>query len=303
MKIPPQGTFSSSRYKDPHKLKAKIDRMIATGVGQGSMEGYEPWLKIGSFASRGASYVVPSAKCPRSHHFLSKNEYHFYLLQEFAADVVEIREQFPLTSYGRTFQIAVEMGYRPSLYRNTTVPRVYTTDFMLTKVNAAGEKYFSGVSIKSRKDHAKLAEKKRGLKRTMELAVVEKTYWSELGIEWDTIFAEDLPMVRIKNIEALRSHAHIKSSLCSERAVSSVVEFLLKIGLATASEMSLKSLVRNASKYIYMSYRDTFELFMFMIWHKSIIVDVDSYLIRVTKPLKIISVKNAVRSPELSGVA
>lgn len=303
MKTAPQGTFSPSRYKDPHSLKAKIDSMIAAGVGQGTMESYEPWLKIGSFPSRGASYVTPSTKCARSHHFFSKGEYHFYLLQEFATDVVEIREQFPLSNYGRTFQIAVEKGYRPSLYRETTVPRVYTTDFMLTKVNAAGERYLSAVSIKSRKDYAKLAQTKRGLKRAMDLAVIESAYWRELGVEWDTVFAEDLPMIRVKNIESLKSHAYVKASLCSDRAVNGVVEFLRKIGLSSASEMPLKSLVRSVSKYIYMSYMDAFELFMFMIWHKFINVDIDSYLIRVTKPLMISSVKGTVRSSELSGVA
>jgi len=244
MKTPPQGTFSSGRYKDPHKLKAKVDSLIAAGVGQGSMECYEPWLKIGSFASRGSSYVVPSMKCPRSHHFLSKSEYHFYLLQEFAADVLEIREQFPLINYGRTFQIAVEKGFKPSFYRNTTVPRMYTTDFMLTKVNAVGERYLSAVSIKSRRDHAKLVGTKRGLKRTIELAIIEKAYWDEIGVQWDTVFAEDLPVIRIKNIQSLKSYAQIKASLCNDRSINGILRFLNDIGLSAVNEMTLKALVR-----------------------------------------------------------
>lgn len=303
MKNAPKATFSSKRYKDPHKLKAEVDRRIAAGVGQGIADGYDPWLKIGSFASRGVSYAVPSAKCARSHHFFSKNEYHFYLLQEFADNVLEIREQFPLINYGRTFQIAVEKGYRPSFYRGTTVPRVYTTDFMLTKVNAAGESYLSAVSIKSRKDHERIAKTKLGLKRTIQLAEIERTYWNELGVYWDTVFAEDMPIIRIKNIESLRTHARIKSSICSDRAIIGVLKFLLEIGLPAANKMTLKALIRNISKCIYMSYLDTFELFMYMAWHKYIGVNINDCLIRVTKPLEIVAVNGKAASSELLGVA
>lgn len=303
MKISPQGTFNSSRHKDPQKLKAEVDRRIAAGIGQGSMDAYEPWLKIGSFPSSGASYATPSLKCARTHHFLAKGEFNFYLLQEFADDVVEIREQFPLINYGRTFQIARELGFKPSFYRDSTVPRVYTTDFMLTKVNAVGETYLSAVSLKSRTKLNEIAKTKRGLKRSMELAIIEKSYWGEMGVQWDTVFSEDLPMIRVRNIRALMTHANIKPSLCSEKAINRMVGFLLDIGLSAASEMTLDSLLRTASRYIYMSRADVFELFMYMVWHKHIVVDINDDLIRKKNPLGICSVKGVGFSSEILGVA
>jgi hypothetical protein len=56
-----------------------IDKRIASGVGQGVREQYRPWIKVRSVASLGSSHIVPGVKIRRSHHLLSKAEFHFHL--------------------------------------------------------------------------------------------------------------------------------------------------------------------------------------------------------------------------------
>lgn len=303
MKKPPKGSFNPRRYKDPERLLDKIEKQVAAGVGQGTGIEYEPWLKIGSFSSRGVSLEVPSLVNSRTHHYLSKGEYYFHLLQEYSPSVVEIREQFPLIKYHRTFQIALEKAYKPSFYPGTNVPRVYTTDFMLTKINLSGERYLSAVSVKYRRDYARLAKTKKGLKRAMELAEIERCYWAELGIEWDTVFVEDFPMTRVRNIIALRTHAVIKGSLATERAIAGMIEYLLKLTIPVANEISLKALIRGASRFLYMTYVDAFHLFMYMVWHKYIDANLDEEIIRITKSFKIVGVNSLPNEQCISGVA
>jgi hypothetical protein len=70
-----------------------IDKRVASGVGQGVMEQYRPWIKVRSIASLGSSHIVPGVKVQRAHHLLSKAEFHFHLILEHDPTVIDIREQ------------------------------------------------------------------------------------------------------------------------------------------------------------------------------------------------------------------
>ncbi len=85
-----------------------IDKRIASGVGQGVMGQYHPWIKVRSIASLGSSHIVPGVKVQRAHHLLSKAEFHFHLILEHDPAVIDIREQYPLLPQAETHSIGAD---------------------------------------------------------------------------------------------------------------------------------------------------------------------------------------------------
>jgi hypothetical protein len=109
----------------------KIEKRFADGFGQGVGADYKPWLTVGrSTPSLGTSNRSGGRTTGRVHHFLSDIERNAFLIYDWAASVVDIREQFPLDR-GETRAIAEAMGVRHPIYPKSDVPVVMTTDFLL----------------------------------------------------------------------------------------------------------------------------------------------------------------------------
>ena len=82
--------------RGPQKWTEKvISQFEAEGRGEGELAAYKPWLTVGDVPSRGRVRQVFSAKTGRTHHLLSDNEWRAFLMLEWAADVEDIREQYP----------------------------------------------------------------------------------------------------------------------------------------------------------------------------------------------------------------
>lgn len=115
-----------------------ITRMEQEGIGQGFGPDYRPWLAVQTLSSRGLSRRVWSKKTQREHHLLSNVEFDLFLCLEWASDVVDIREQFPL-SRELTLAAAHSLGIRHPHYPGSQVPTVMTVDFMVTRVRHGRE--------------------------------------------------------------------------------------------------------------------------------------------------------------------
>lgn len=61
------------------------------GLGEGSL--YRPWIDVRCFSSKGRMSRPPGVTTGRMHHFFSDNESYFFLMADYAASVVDIREQ------------------------------------------------------------------------------------------------------------------------------------------------------------------------------------------------------------------
>lgn len=72
----------------------------------------------------------PGVTTGRMHHLFSDNEDHFFLMADYAAEVLDIREQFPLFPEDATREIARSMGIQHPKYPYSTTPVVVTTDFL-----------------------------------------------------------------------------------------------------------------------------------------------------------------------------
>ena len=62
--------------------KAKFERYLKEGRGQGSGKDYKPWITIQDFPSKGRVSRTPGWRSDRVHHFMSDCELrYFYLLE------------------------------------------------------------------------------------------------------------------------------------------------------------------------------------------------------------------------------
>lgn len=173
----------------------KILRMHAEGRGKGKGQSYVPWIQVADFSSRGNSRRVFSHKTGRVHHLFSDVEWQLFLLLEYAPDVVDIREQFPLDR-DDTLSIAAKLSIKHPTYPGTNVPAVMTCDFLATRQrnNAPTLEAYNC----KREDEAEDV-------RSIEKLEIQRSYFNESDIPHHLVFHSMLPKNKIKNLEWIRS--------------------------------------------------------------------------------------------------
>lgn len=175
---------------------ATIARRIKEGRGKGHFAEYKPWLTIHDVPSLGVVTRVPGWKSGRLHHYFSEHfELAHHYQMEWALDVVDIREQYPLLPLEKTLFIAQKLGIKHPTDPKTKHPIVMTTDMLLT-VRSGGELRFVAHSIKP---VAKLN------RRVLEKLQIEKYYFNDQGIEWRLITENQINYDLVKNVEWLHS--------------------------------------------------------------------------------------------------
>ena len=168
----------------------KIEQFEREGRGRGTGSAYKPWIRISDFSSRGKSRRMFSSKSGRHHELLSDGERNLFLLLEYSRDVVDVREQFPL-SRDETQSIAARLNIKHPVYPGTRVPAVMTTDF-LVKFLRNGRETLEAFSCKTAADLEN--------PRTLEKLEIERTYYDDLGVPYRLILDSSLPTNKIRNI-------------------------------------------------------------------------------------------------------
>lgn len=174
--------------------EAKVHKYLKEGRGKGELENYKPWLNIQDVPSIGRVHRLNGWKTAREHHLLSDLEYNYLCFCDWADNVIDIREQFPLDREV-TLKIADEIGLKHPLDINTKTPIVMTTDFFLT--------IREGSSINYRARTLKF-EKELNDKRVIEKFEIERVYWSRLGIEWAIVTEKEISKDMLSNLKFLR---------------------------------------------------------------------------------------------------
>lgn len=182
--------------RGPQKWNEKtIERLIKEKRGQGTLDSYKPWITVGDFSSKGRSRRAWSPKTEREHHLFSDVEWRLFVLLEWTANVIDIREQFPLDR-NATLKIAQELGIPHPYYPGTQTPTVMTVDFLVTRVNDKGQTYFEAFNAKCQQE----AENTRSL----EKLEIQRSYFEAQNIQHHIVFDTTLPMAKVKNIEWIR---------------------------------------------------------------------------------------------------
>lgn len=164
--------------------EAKYDRMIKEGRGKGSGASYLPWIEIHDISSHGLSVRGKGRKTSRTHHLLSGLERSVFLELDWADQVIDIREQFPLDR-GETREIAQEMGVRHP--QDHGVDIVMTTDFLVDVNDASGSRSVA-ISVKPSSDLDN--------DRTLTKLEIERRYWHGRGITWSLVTEKQVSEAR-----------------------------------------------------------------------------------------------------------
>ncbi len=169
----------------------KLKRYISEGRGQGVGKDYKPWITVHDFPSEGIISRQPGWKSNRVCHFLSNNELRYFYLLEWADNVIDIREQYPM-NLEDTLRIADKIGIKHPINSKYEVPYVMTSDFMIT-VNIDGKETNIVRTIKPASNLEK--------KSVIEHFEIERRYWAEKGISWGIVTDKDIPRIFVSNIE------------------------------------------------------------------------------------------------------
>ena len=170
--------------------ESRITALQKEGRGAGEGAQYRPWLEIAEISSKGVSHRTHSPKTQRIHHLLSDVELGFFRMLEWSRDVIDIREQFPL-SRQVTKQLAAELRIKHPFYPGTTVETVMTIDFLVTR------RYSGGTVLEAydtkRSDGVEDA-------RTIEKLEIVRTACEQNGVPHHLICHGELPHQKIKQL-------------------------------------------------------------------------------------------------------
>ncbi len=172
-----------------HRIKnseKRIARLIRDGRGLGFGASYVPRIKIHDFSSLGRVHRRMSAKSGREVHLLSDGEDDLFLQLDACALVADIREQFPLLR-ALTILIADELGYLHPAANG--IDAVMTTDLLVTWIAGGMTAY----SVKTPTDLRK--------RRVREKLEIERIYWTNKGVKWVLIVAEEPDRVARLNFQ------------------------------------------------------------------------------------------------------
>ncbi|MEI6558405.1 MAG: TnsA endonuclease N-terminal domain-containing protein [Rhodospirillaceae bacterium] len=168
----------------------KIALFHKEGRGQGRGPDYKPWLTVQDVSSQGRVHRLRGMKTGRQHHLLSDIEWRHFLLFDWAHDVEDIREQFPLDRTV-TRRIADEMCVMHPTESKTRVQLVMTTDLVVDVIR--GDRLVT--LARTIKPSTELAKS-----RILEKLEIERRYWIEQGIDWGIMTEKEIPMTIVGSI-------------------------------------------------------------------------------------------------------
>ena len=179
---------------------AEIHRKhVREGRGRGSGSGYQPWICVQDFASRGVVSRVKGYVTGRVHHLLSNNELAYFYILDRSELVTDIREQYPLSDLECAVEIAAKAGIKYPTDNTSGYPYILTCDFMITTKEGLKART---IKLTSELNNA----------RTLEKLEIERRYWMKIGIDWKIVTERDIPFQKAKNIEWLYTAHGINST-------------------------------------------------------------------------------------------
>lgn len=169
-----------------------IAKKVAQNRGTGVNESYKPWDTIQENVSNGIAARHSSIKANRVVHLMNELETKYFYLLEWATNVVDIRERFPLEDIDMAISLANARGIKYPIDPISKEPIVLNTSFMVTltiddkEINVARTVCYS---------------KDLGKKKFIEKLEIQREYWGKQGIDWGIVTEKDIPNILSKNIE------------------------------------------------------------------------------------------------------
>lgn len=162
--------------------------------GEGEGANYDPWLKTREVPSKGTKVKEIDYKTGRVVHLMSMMEMYFWHLFRWDDSVADIREQYPLEN-DLTRAIAEELR----MIHPGGKDHVMTSTLYVTYIDGSKQAF----SIMSRRDVLDDP-------RIVEKLFIEKIYWGLKGIEFTTLWGEDLNMIMVRNVMSAVHTYHLE---------------------------------------------------------------------------------------------
>lgn len=205
----------------------------------------------------------------RLHHLFSDNESCFFLMADYAADIVDIREQFPLFPESATQHIASSLGARHPSYPRSATPIVMTTDFLLTRIDKSSKQSLVAFSIKSADDL-----RGRSRKSVLTKLEIERRYWLVRGVPWYLFTNAEFDKTVIDNLEWL-SYFMVEHDVDRDAFKSQLTRFLAAFNTPSLKGLTLADRLRECAAVFGAAFPPELatDMFRYCAWHKLINLD------------------------------
>ncbi|EGD49572.1 TnsA endonuclease [Ruminiclostridium papyrosolvens DSM 2782] len=180
----------------------KYQRFINEGRGQGTGAEYKPWLTINDYPSMGRVSRILGWKTGRVHHLFTDLQARYFYLLEWADQVMDIRECFPLLNADEVIQNKAGLDFQCFCDKKTGTPYVLQTTFLITLRTINGKEQIIARTVKAQSELEK--------RLTLESLEIQRRYWDAKGIDWGVITNKDIPVSAAKNIEWLHSSKNLE---------------------------------------------------------------------------------------------
>lgn len=192
-------------------------KRIAENRGAGRLGDYTPWLKIQDVADGGNVTRIKGLKTGRIHHLLSQWELKYFYLLDWATNIVDIREQYPLDQ-DETIAIAEEAGFRHPCDPVSKEHSVVVSTFLITVKQGIGTKEIARTVVHSK------ALNNRNIVDKLE---IERRYWTFRRIDWGIVTEGEINEILAKNIAWIHSSADSADLGITRDQIRNIEAFLL----------------------------------------------------------------------------
>lgn len=235
-KIPPM----RKRKSDKRKLKEKR--------GEGSKQNYKPFDHAIDFASMGGHKRVAGTKINRTFHFFSDLEKHFFFLFDFADNVTDIREQYPLKPLSETKEIAKSLNIKHPSDENGN-PVIMRTD-MRVSFKKGADKIFT------------IKPSSNLTSRVIEKFELDRVYESKRKLDWFVLTEKELDTITLRNI------IRIREAYSYESKHIQAFKKEIKVNFSASSKRLISDAIRQTSLKIRITYGEGRKLFDHLLAHK-----------------------------------
>ncbi len=241
----------------------RFEKFIKEGRGQGHGKHYKPWVTTQDVPSTGRRSRIAGWKSERLHHVLSDKEANYLYILDWADDVIDIREQFPLIDLEVAQTIAADMAVRYPTDSKSNFPYVLTTDFLVT-INTNGQTKEIARTIKLAKDLDR--------QRVIEKFEIERRYWTAKGVDWGIVTENEMPKNLVSNLQHYHSDYQLEPAADIDLPRMFLIADLLK-GKLRSSRQSVLEITTSLDNDMQIEIGTCLRVFRHLVARKEILLD------------------------------
>lgn len=234
-------------------------RYIQEGRGQGTGANYKPWLTVRDFPSLGVVSRVKGQTTGRVYHLMSTNETNMFYLLDWSDNVLDIREQYPLSNLAEAIEIAEGARIRYPYDNKSGFPYVMTSDFYIETTH--------GAAVLSVKPASELDKP-----RVLEKLEIERRYWTVRDVKWELVTEREINQAKARNIEWLSQASDLSQFGLCEAQQALCVDFFM-LGYMTAQN-SVADLFRELEQRFALPSGMGLNIYKHLAYHKRIAIDI-----------------------------